>query len=80
MDPPSDPTQLGEWVKGLSAKELKAFITSRGLQHADCFEKVDFQARAIEAAKSQPSQPTASKKMDVCRFRITCKLHLQSRT
>jgi hypothetical protein len=33
----------------MSVKELKAFITAKGLTHGDCVEKSDLQARAAEA-------------------------------
>mmetsp|Transcript_98494 Transcript_98494/g.281596 ORF Transcript_98494/g.281596 Transcript_98494/m.281596 type:complete len:146 (+) Transcript_98494:3-440(+) len=40
-------------IQTMGVKALKAFITSRGLSHADCIEKADLRRRAEEAlAKS----------------------------
>ena len=38
-----------ETIETMGVKALKGFITSKGLSHADCLEKVDLRRRAEEA-------------------------------
>lgn len=59
MDCP-DGAPLQEWVDSLSAKQLKEYIESRGLQYADCLEKVDLRKRALEAACVTKNRPQTS--------------------
>mmetsp|Transcript_46699 Transcript_46699/g.130275 ORF Transcript_46699/g.130275 Transcript_46699/m.130275 type:complete len:405 (-) Transcript_46699:85-1299(-) len=43
------PEEVPVDIGSMSVKELKAFITAKGLTHGDCVEKSDLQARAAEA-------------------------------
>lgn len=45
---------------GMSVKELKKTIAEAGLSHADCFEKPDLRARAVEALNAGPTAPGAA--------------------
>jgi hypothetical protein len=53
-----------EDVTGLSVKALRDLITSAGLSYADCLEKPELRARAVEArialASRDPTPPTTS--------------------
>lgn len=60
--PSHDSPEFEVWVKGLSMKKLKAFITSKGMGYGDCLEKAEFRARAREAAAKAvpvPAKPAA---------------------
>jgi hypothetical protein len=50
--PPADPSEWEGWVDGLTAKQLKSLIASRGLKYSDCVEKADFRVRALDALRT----------------------------
>ena len=44
-------------VGSMSVKELKGFISARGMEYSDCVEKADLMARAREAESKAPKSP-----------------------
>ena len=51
----ADAGDAAERVVGMSVSDLKNLITGAGLSHADCFEKPELRARAIEALAKEVS-------------------------
>lgn len=52
---PPDPTELAkEKVRAMSIKELKQYIERHGSSHAECFEKSDLLAKALDIAAIAP--------------------------
>lgn len=47
-----------ELVQKMSVKELKAYLDRHGISHAECVEKQDLLAKALEAADSAPPEPS----------------------